>query len=165
MISPELIKQGISAILGTLGFSLLFGLKRKKLLLASFGGFMVWGVYALICFIAPENIFLCNFIPALVGTLYSQVVARVIKAPATMFIFTSLVVLVPGGMLYYSMRSIVIGDTADGIRRIFETLEVSVALAFGIVMIMAATKVIYYIERRGRKHEELQNKGKKHSKM
>ena len=161
MTEMEIIKQGISAIIGTLGFSLLFGLRNKKLLIATFGGFMVWGVYVIMCFLTPQNIFLCNFIPALVGTLYAQVMARIIKAPATMFIFTSLIVLVPGGMLYYSMRSIVIGDGAAGLAKIFETLEVSLALAFGSVVIMAITKVIYYIERRRHKYEEnIQNSKK-----
>lgn len=158
MMIPDIIMQGIGAVVGTFGFSLLFGLKNKKLVLASLGGFVVWGVYALIGLITPENIFLCNFIPALVGTLYAQVVARITKAPATMFIFTSLIVLVPGGMLYYSMRSMVLGDTADGIKRILDTLEVSVALAFGIVTIMAAMKVVYYIERHGHKNEGFHNK-------
>ena len=151
MINWELVKQGISALLGTFGFSLLFGLKKKKLFLASVGGFMVWGVYALMNLFIPDNLFLCNFIPAIVGTLYSQLIARVIKAPATMFIFTSLVVLVPGGMLYYTMSSIILGKMTDGVRLAFDTLEVTVALALGIVAVMALIKIIYYIERRGRK--------------
>ena len=154
MTEMELLKQGISAVIGTLGFSLLFGLKNKKLLVATLGGLLVWGVYALSCFLIPNNVFLCNFIPALVGTLYAQVMARIVKAPASMFIFTSLVVLVPGGMLYYSMRSIVLGDMADGATRILGTLEVSIALAFGIVIVTAMIKVIYYIERHRRKNEK-----------
>lgn len=166
MSEMELVKQGISALFGTLGFSILFGLRRKRLIISTLGGLIVWGVYAIMNLFVPENLFLCNFIPALVGTLYSQVMARIIKTPATMFIFTSLVVLVPGGMLYYSMRSIVLGDTLDGITRILETLEVSVALAFGIVVIMAITKIVYYIERYGHEYEKkLQDKKEQHNKM
>ena len=147
MMNWDLVKEGVSAVIGTFGFSLLFGLKRQKLLLATVGGMMVWGVYAVMRFFVPDSLFLCNFIPAIIGTLYSQILARVIKAPATMFIFPSLVVLVPGGMLYYSMSSIIRGEMEAGIRLAIDTGEVSVALALGIVAVMAMIKIIQHIRR------------------
>ena len=147
MINWGLVKEGISAVIGTFGFSLLFGLKKYKLLWSTVGGMVVWGVYAIMCATVSESLFLCNFIPAIIGTLYSQILARVIKAPATMFIFPSLVVLVPGGMLYYSMSSIIRGDIQGGFSRAMDTVEVSFALALGIVVIMAMVKIIYHIKR------------------
>ena len=140
----DLIKEGASALVGTVGFALLFGLKYKKLIVASLGGIIVWGLYALIRYFVPNDLFLCNFIPAIFGTLFSQIMARVMKAPATMFIFTSLIALVPGGMLYYSMSNIILGNTEQGLGLMLNTVEVTVALAFGIVIVMAFMKVLFY---------------------
>jgi len=140
----DTLMEGLGALVGTFGFALLFGLKYKKLLAATAGGLCVWGVYAIMNHLMPDNLFLCNFAPALFGTMYSQIMARVLKAPSTMFIFTSLIVLVPGGMLYYSMDSLIRGNTSEGLSRVLDTLKVSIALASGIVVIMASTKILYY---------------------
>ena len=40
--------QLASAFAGSLGFALLFHVRREKLLLASLGGLLAWGVYLLI---------------------------------------------------------------------------------------------------------------------
>lgn len=136
--------QGISALVGTLGFSLMFRLKGKKLICASLGGAVVWGAYYLLNTFVFEDVFVCNLIASMIATAYSQILARILKAPATLFIFPSIVVLVPGGMLYYSMGDIISGNMTNGIVGAVETLKVAVALAFGIVIIVALTKVIYY---------------------
>lgn len=141
----DIIKEGIGALIGTFGFTLLFGLKYKKLFVATLGGVLVWALYAILKHFVPSDLFVCNFFPAVLGTMYAQIMARVMKAPATMFVFTSLIVLVPGGMLYYSMSNIILGNTAQGLKLIMDTLEVTVALAFGIVIVMASIKIIYYI--------------------
>ena len=39
--------QLITAFLGSLGFAMLFHVRREKLLLASLGGLLSWGVYLL----------------------------------------------------------------------------------------------------------------------
>ena len=142
----DLLKEGISALLGTLGFSLLFGLRRRdRLIVATIGGVLVWGTYAVMRGLVPDSLFVCNFIPAVVGTLYSQALARVMRAPATLFMFPSIIVLVPGGMLYYTMNNIIIGKMNEGIKQLLDTMKVTIGLAFGIVIAMALIKLIYFV--------------------
>ena len=45
MLSMEYMIQLASAFLGSMGFALLFHIRREKLLLASLGGLLTWGVY------------------------------------------------------------------------------------------------------------------------
>ena len=45
MLSMEYIIQLASAFLGSMGFALLFHIRREKLLLASLGGLLTWAVY------------------------------------------------------------------------------------------------------------------------
>ena len=39
--------QMVTAFLGSMGFSILFNIRRTKLLIAGFGGALSWGVYLL----------------------------------------------------------------------------------------------------------------------
>ena len=43
----EIIIQLITGMLGSLGFALLFGLKKQYLIVASLGGLLNWGLYLL----------------------------------------------------------------------------------------------------------------------
>ena len=47
----DIVKTVITAFLGSLGFSLLYGLKRRHLLFASLGGLISWGMYLLFSFV------------------------------------------------------------------------------------------------------------------
>lgn len=148
----DILKEGVGALIGTLGFSLIFGLRKNKLIVAVIGGFSVWAIYALVRYFVPKDVFLCNFLAALFGMFYSQLMARLLKAPATLFLFPAIIVLVPGGMLYYTMSNIILGNTAVGFTMMLETGKVTVALAFGTVIAMVTTKIIYiFVDKRKRK--------------
>ena len=43
----DIVIQLVTAFAGSLGFALLFHVRREKLLLASLGGLLAWGVYLL----------------------------------------------------------------------------------------------------------------------
>ena len=146
MSAIDLLIEGLSALLGTLGFSMLFGLRRRdRLIVSTIGGVLAWGAYAVMRYFIPDDLVTCNFIPAVVGTMYSQIMARVMRAPATLFMFPSIIVLVPGGMLYYTMSSFILGNSSEGVRLMLNTVKVTVGLALGIVIVMALTKLIYHI--------------------
>ena len=43
----DMLIQLVTAFTGSLGFALLFHVRKEKLLLASLGGLLAWGVYLL----------------------------------------------------------------------------------------------------------------------
>lgn len=99
----EIIKTVLTAFLGSLGFSLLYGLKRRHLLFASIGGLISWGMYLLFTFIFNENgIFLPCFLATVVTAVYVNLVAICVKAPTHLFLLPALIPLVPGSSLYYT---------------------------------------------------------------
>ena len=144
-MNTELIKeiavQIISSFLGSLGFSLLFNLKGKRLLWASLGGAFAWSVF-LVIEALTNNLFLCGVVSAMVGTAYSEIFARILKTPKTAFIFPAIVPMVPGGSLYYTMSHIISGDIEEGFKYATKTLSMAIALAFGIVVVILWVKVI-----------------------
>ena len=86
----------ITAFLGSLGFALLFRVRREKLLLASLGGLLAWGIYLLMGFATDQDV-VRYFAASVVLTVYGEIMARVVKCPATLFIVTASIPLIPGG--------------------------------------------------------------------
>ena len=150
-MNDELIKeifiQIVSSFLGSLGFSLLFNLKGKRLLWASLGGVFAWSVY-LIVDALTHNLFLCGVISAMVATAYSEIFARILKTPKTAFIFPAIVPMVPGGSLYYTMSNFILGNPETALEYAKKTLWMAIALAFGIVVVIIWVKVIKHYKKR-----------------
>ena len=133
--------QILTASLGTLGFSLFFNINRKRLFYVTISGGITWCVY-LICKYYGYNEFLSNLTASAFTTLYAEIFARILKAPATVFLITGIVPLVPGGSLYYTMSSATLGNL-DGLAHYgCLTLQISLGIAAGILIV--STIVYHY---------------------
>lgn len=139
----------VTAAAGTLGYCLLINVKRNKIVYGCLGGVVSTFLYCA-CVEAGLTPLLQNLIPAAVVTLYAEVLARVIKAPATVFLIPSIIPLVPGGRLYYAMRAIVDGDADSAKIYAMETIVIALGIAVGIVVI---SLVFYHIS-----HKNIQYK-------
>jgi len=139
----------LTAAVGTLGYCLLINVKRNKIVYGCLGGVVSTFLYC-VCVEAGLTPLLQNLIPAAVVTLYAEVLARVVKAPATVFLIPSIIPLVPGGRLYYTMRAIVDGDADSAKIYAMETIVIALGIAVGIVVI---SLVFYHIS-----HKNIQYK-------
>ena len=135
------ILQILMGTLGTLGFNILFHIKGKKLLLATLGGTISWTVFLLAAPLIPSET-VRYFLSAAVITVYSEVMARVMKTPTTTFLVPSAVPLIPGSSLYYTMNYALNGRWADFGQRAWYTLELAAALAVGIISITTLLRLI-----------------------
>lgn len=103
VVDMDILKTVITAFLGSLGFALLYGLKRKHLIFASLGGLISWGMYLLFYFVFNQKgIFLPCFIATIITAVYVILVAICVKAPTHMFLLPALIPLIPGSTLYYT---------------------------------------------------------------
>ena len=141
----EIAVQIISAILGSLGFALLFSLGGKKLLWATLGGGIAWSVYLLVE-ATGAGLFVCGVVSAMVATAYSEIMARILKTPKTAFIFPSIVPMVPGGGLYYAMSNVLAKDYEQAAKYASNTITTAIALAFGIVVVIIGVKLFKRIK-------------------
>lgn len=105
----ETLIQLLAAYLGALGFAMLFRLRRRHLLIASLGGLLTWGVYLLSQHFL-QSPFFANLIASVFAVTSAEVLARWRKCPASVFLVPSIIPLVPGGSLYYTMRYAVQND-------------------------------------------------------
>lgn len=129
----------ISGAIGTLGFCLFFKIRRDKLIYGCIGGLLT-SLFFCICSDLGLSVLMRNLIPTIVGTLYAEVIARIVKAPTTVFLIPAVIPLTPGGTLYYTMSAIVEGDMVKAQKQGEITLLVALGIAVGIVFI----SVIFY---------------------
>lgn len=129
----------LTAALGTAGYCLNVNIKRNKILYGCIGGVISTFLYCVFVE-AGLSLLLQNLIPAAVVTFYAEVLARIVKAPATVFLIPSIIPLVPGGRLYYTMRAIV--DGTDPKVFAMETIVIALGIAVGIVVV---SLVFYHV--------------------
>ena len=157
MINWVLLKEGalevLWAFVGSLGFSLLFSLKGKRLFWASLGGAIAWAVYILVEYYSAGSLFLSGTISAMVATAYSEIFARILKTPKTAFIFPAIVPMVPGGGLYYTMSNLITKNYTKAIEYAMNTFTTAIALAFGIVVVILWVKTTKHVKAKKQKTE------------
>ena len=137
----EQLIQILAGVIGTLGFAVILNIRGKRLSVTVIGGFAAWSLFLLLGKIIPGEP-MRYFIVALVISFYSEIMARVLKTPTTTFITTALISLVPGGSLYYTMSYALIGNYTSFLSRGIYTLKLASALALGIIVAAAATRVV-----------------------
>ena len=144
----EVITIVLSGMLGTIGFSVLFRSDKKRILCNAVGGVLTCLVYVIACHFF-DHIVVQNFIPALFATIYAEVMARAVKAPATPILACSIISLVPGGKLYYTTYYFVTSDMEKFDITLGETLQIAAGLAVGIICVSV---IVHEINRNKFKH-------------
>ena len=133
--------QIITGFLGSLGFAILYNIRGKKLIAASFGGFMAWALFLLLG-LFMDNEPMRYLIVSMSISLYAEILARVLKTPTTTFIITALIPLIPGGSLYYTMSSAFGGNFDVFLRNAVSTLSLALALAIGVAIIATGARFV-----------------------
>lgn len=128
--------QLVTALIGSLGFCMMFRLRAGLLLPAAVGGFLCWGVY-LFAGSYLEGIFLPSFLASAFAAMYAEILARKMKAPATLFLIPAVVPLVPGGGLYYTISYAVQGEVERSGMYGVQTLQFVLGIAGGMCIIWA----------------------------
>ncbi len=131
----------VMAIIGSIGFGMIYNVRDKNLVAVGVGGGVAWATYLLLYGII-KNETVCYFIVSVLVSLYAEVMARVLKAPTTIFLTPSLIPLVPGASLYYSMTFMFSNNLELFSGKAFETLQLAAALALGVIVSSAVMKFI-----------------------
>lgn len=133
--------KSLYALISTLGFGVLFNIKGRNLIFASAGGALTWYVYLLVFNRTTSSLAALLFASVLAG-LYSEILARILKAPVTIFSICSVIPLVPGGGMYYTMLASVQGNINKFLSTGLDTFASAGAIAVGILIASSATKLL-----------------------
>jgi uncharacterized membrane protein YjjB (DUF3815 family) len=133
--------QVLTGVIGSIGFALLFNLKKAQIPYIIAGSAIGTAIYLLL-YRVTESPFLSNLIASIFCTASAEVLARVRKAPATMFLIIHIIPLVPGGSLFYSMRSFILHDNAAFVRYASSTFYTAAGIAVGILIVTSFVSIL-----------------------
>ena len=137
----------VSAALGSLSFAMFFGVRSRKLWFSLLGGVLNWGLYLLAMKKMGLPATMAYALGAAAGTLYAEILARIVKTPITVFVITSVIPMVPGGALYYTMLGLLQGDKATFVDRGLYTLSAAGAMALGIFAATMLFRLLFTVGR------------------
>lgn len=131
----------IGSTIGSGGLTFVFGVEKKHAVSAIISSVLCCGAYELTA-LCGGGIFLSAFIGTAVMAAYSDIMAHVLKVPATVMIIIGIIPLVPGARLYYTMLGLVQSDM-----ELFSTngraaLMLAAGVAIGVIAVTAISRPI-----------------------
>lgn len=128
------------AAFASLAFAILFNVRGRDLPAAALGGALGWAVFLLISSL-DHGPALAYFCASAVAALYAELVSRAFKRPATVFLVSSLMPLVPGGGMYYTMSASLYGSLEEALQNGITTLTIAGAMAAGVAVSSAIARL------------------------
>jgi len=123
----------LTAIVGTIGFALIFRSRLRYLPLLAIGGGVTYAIYHVVAFFGA--IFGAAFAASFFFACYCEIFARIKRAPAIIFMLPCAIPIVPGSSLYYGMENLISRDFATAAVYFEEALMVGIGIAGGILVV------------------------------
>ena len=141
---PHSIELVFLTLMATVGFSFVFNIQLQDLAFAAIGGVVVRIVYILFQLAFPQYRFLFITLAAFFAALYSEIVATIRKEPSTLFLYPSIIPLIPGDLFYYAALGIV-WNNSDLIKGYGPTLGLSlIGISVGFVL---CSTIVHYVRK------------------
>lgn len=149
-----MMKQVLAAVIGTVGFSVLYGVPRQYYPYCGLTGGAGWLLYSLLipwCSEPEATLF-----AAVVVILLSRLFAVRERCPVTIFLISGIFPLVPGAGVYWTAYYIVTNDVMRAAQTGFIALKVAVAIVLGIVFVFQLPQWVFrlgFLKKREEKGE------------
>lgn len=140
MTSP-LWAQFIYATLATFGFTLIFRVPKRSIILSSLTGGFGWLTYQLAASYGFTSIIAC-FLGACIVALLSDIASKTSKEASTVFIIPGIMPLVPGAGMYKMMLEFIHNDMTGFADEAVQTLMAAGAIAVGLLVMGSLLKIL-----------------------
>ena len=134
----EYILLSFCAFAACYGFGFIFNLHGIGQLIGGLGGALGWLVYMLF-----DRSLVGAFLAAVAIGTFSEMMARLVRCPATGYLLISLLPLVPGGGVYYAMRYCVSGERDLFLQTLLNTFGMAATLAVGAMMASSLFRTLF----------------------
>ncbi len=119
---------------------IMYNVARRNLLWVGVSGMLGWITYAWVLEVTG-NVVLSSFFGAVVVGLYSESVARIVKAPSMVFSIPGIFPLVPGIAIYNSTQYISENKLFEAANTGIQAITSAAAIAFGILLVSAVFRL------------------------
>lgn len=141
-VEPSILTQLWSGTIACTGFAMWFHVSGKRLLFCAIGTLLTTGIYILVYQLLPD-LFLATLIASVCCGLYSQLMARINKTPATIFSTVCILTLIPGSSLYYAMHGIVTKDLTYTAQKAGELFLICFGIVLGYMIVEVVSRFLW----------------------
>lgn len=125
----------IGAFIGSVSFAILFRVAPQHLLWGGLCGLATYIVYYAVEFFTDGMQFPAAFISTIVTALFAEIASRVRRAPTIVFLIPGVIPTVPGGVLYRTMRYLLIQEWQSAFDAFLIALQIGLGIAGGILTV------------------------------
>lgn len=143
----EFLMSALGAFGGTVGFSIMINAPRRTILPASLTALLGYALYELLGEMGQSDIF-CYFLSTVVITVLCEIEARAMRMPATIFLLSALVPLVPGYQFYCAMLALVENSGGEAARAMLVAVQGVAAIAVGAAVASCVFRALSSRKRR-----------------
>ncbi len=140
-ITKELVKACIFGTISCAAVGVQFNIRPKHLAAAAVGSFLSRFIYMMLT-AGGVSYAKCTVAAAAAAALYSELMARKMRSPANMYLITSIIPLVPGSTLYYTMSALALDDIETAAELGLRTMITAGAVAMGIFIVSSFIKIL-----------------------
>ena len=124
--------QLISVFIGVVGFAVLLEVPKKYIAFCGLAGMIGWAAYLAAKMVLPVgSVFFSSFCVAFL----SQIFARRLKCPVTVFLIPGIYPSVPGAGIYRTVYYVLMGENTLAGHYLLETLTTAGMIALGIYIV------------------------------
>ncbi len=132
-------EQCLPAFIACVGFGLLFNI-HGGVVLCAMGGVFTWSIYCAV-FQATGNDLTAYFWAALFASAYAEAMARIRKYPAISYLVVSIIPLIPGAGVYYTMNHAILGRMDAFVEQGMHTAAIAGVIAVGILLVSTVVRL------------------------
>lgn len=140
--------QLFCAFFAVASFATLIEVPRRYVACSAATGGVGWCVYQLILQMGYSSM-AAAFLSTLVIAMLGQILARVVKAPVTVFVVSGILPAVPGAAIYRSVYYLIRSETSLSVHYLMETLQIAGAIAMAIFIVDSAFRLLQYYQEKG----------------
>ncbi|NLM75598.1 MAG: threonine/serine exporter [Clostridiaceae bacterium] len=136
------IKNFILAFLGSIAPAIAMNIEKRLLLWTGLGGSVGYCIAYALNTSAPSLSISQIFIGTVTVAIFSELMAKKLKAPATVFCVPGIFPFLPGIAAYQTIQSLVENNVQKAVRHAVDTLFKAFTIAFGILIVTALFRLI-----------------------
>ena len=143
----------LSAAVASVGFAIMFRVRKKHLFAMGLCGMLAYGVYLLTGAYVPGEFF-SNFLAAIFAAVSCELFAQFLRAPVQIYLIPVLVPLFPGGSLYYAMDHLLSRNFSGFTDSLLKTLGAALGIAGGVIVGLSFAKTVFLTIRKKKEKED-----------
>ena len=136
----EMIIQVIGAFVAASVLPIIFGIPKRHIIADGIVGALGWLCYLLVS--QKMTVVMATLFASMLVALLSNILARVLKAPVTVFLIPGILSMVPGTSIYRVIHYMIQNDSDSTRYYLMETLQIAGMIVFAILIVETVFRVI-----------------------